>query len=421
MRFVTQAVSRFAVLFVPPATRCGQRDKRGLRLSAPLQPPLRNPECGCGKTERARPRRGHPTPLRPLAATGAVARHRLPVAALAAAINAAPAMPQVPEPVPSAAASAAPPTTEAHAPEVSQTAAPQLSTFSIVACDTVGGFLGVAIQSRVVSAGSIVSAAEAGVGAIATQAAANVAFKRRGLELLRQGRTAEEVAAEFKASDPGIAHRQFAIVDAKCRTAAYTGDSTIAWAGHRVGRHYSVQGNILAGPQVVDAMAKAYEEAEAAGLPFGQRLLAALKAGQDAGGDRRGRQGAGLLIVKERGGYAGGDDRYADLRVEDHVEPILELERVYGVWMSVFHPEDYYLPNGTQPFSAPAGPHVCALRNLLAQAGFGTPAPQERSQCTFDEEVIAALKAFQRSQGLPERAAVTREVVERLNAKGRSR
>lgn len=387
MMLVMHAVSRFCVLVGSWAPRCGRRSR--VRRSA-----------------------------RPAAALGAF----LALAALGSATAVASrAGAQVLGPAPDAGSSAARGAPWVGAPDTSQAAAPALSTFSIVACDSVSGFLGVAIQSRVVGAGSIVSAAEAGVGAIATQAAANVAFKRRGLELLRQGRPAEEVAVELRASDPGIAHRQFAIVDAKCRIAAHTGDSTIAWAGHRVGQHYSVQGNILAGPEVVDAMAKAYEQAEAAGLPFGQRLLAALKAGQDAGGDRRGRQGAGLLIVKERGGYAGGDDRYADLRVEDHVEPILELERVYGVWMSVFHPEDYYLPNGTQPFSAPAGPHVCALRNLLAQAGFGTPTPQGRSQCAFDEEVIAALKAFQRSEGLPERPAVTREVVERLKAKAMSR
>jgi uncharacterized Ntn-hydrolase superfamily protein len=290
---------------------------------------------------------------------------------------------------------------------------PPLSTFSIVACDPATGFWGVAVQSRVVSAGSIVPAAEAEVGAIATQAYANVGYKRQALELLRQGRSAEEVRAEFVRTDPGIAHRQFAIADRECRVAAFTGDSTLAWAGHRAGRHYSVQGNILTGAEVVEAMARAYEAAEAAGIPFGERLLASLKAGQAAGGDRRGRQGAGLLIVRAGGGYAGGDDRYADLRVEDHVEPILELERVYNIWMSLFHPNDHFLPNGTQPFAAPQGPHVCTLRNRLAGAGFGTATTA--AACAFDEEVIAALKAFQRAHGLPVRAAVTPETAAKLN------
>ncbi len=290
--------------------------------------------------------------------------------------------------------------------------APPLSTFSIVACDPTSGFLGVAVQSRVVGAGSIVPAAEAEVGAVASQAAANVTFKRRGLELMRQGRTPEQVIAEFARTDPGMARRQVAVMDARCRVAAHTGDSAQAWAGHRTGDHFSVQGNILTGPEVVDSMASAFRRAEAAGRPFGERLLAALKAGQAAGGDRRGRQGAGLLIVKKGGGYGGGDDVYADLHVEDHVEPILELERVYNVWMSLFHPEDHFLPRGSQPVAAPAGSHVCLLRNLLAKAGHGTRATGQF--CAFDEEVIAALKAFQRAQNLPVTPALTPQTAARL-------
>ena len=289
---------------------------------------------------------------------------------------------------------------------------PSLSTFSIVACDPENGFLGVAVESRVVGAGSIVPAAEAEVGAIATQAAANVGFKRRGLEMLRQGRSPEEVVAEFRRTDPGIARRQFAVMDARCRVAAFTGDSAQAWAGHRTGDHFSVQGNILTGPEVADSMASAFRRAEAAGRPFGERLLAALKAGQAAGGDRRGRQGAGMLIVKKGGGYGGGDDIYADLHVEDSPEPILELERVYNVWMTTFHAADHFLPGGSQSFAAPAGAHVCALRNLLAKAGHGTATTQ--GFCAFDDEVIAALKAFQRAQNLPVTAALTPQTAERL-------
>lgn len=293
-----------------------------------------------------------------------------------------------------------------------QASPPGLSTFSIVACDPESGFLGVAVQSRVVGAGSIVPAAQAEVGAVASQAAANVTYKRRALEMLRAGRTPEQVRAEFVRTDSGAAYRQFAVMDARCRVAAHTGDSAQAWAGHRVGPHFSVQGNILTGPEVVDAMARAFTEAEAARRPFGERLLAALKAGQAAGGDRRGRQGAGMLIVKKEGGYGGGDDVYADLHVEDHVEPILELERVYNVWMSLFHPEDHFLPGGSQPVAAPAGPHVCALRNLLAKAGHGSATQAE--WCAFDEEVITALKAFQRAQGLPVAPALTPQTAAKL-------
>ena len=297
---------------------------------------------------------------------------------------------------------------------------PSLSTFSIVACDTVNGFLGVAVQSRVVGAGSIVPAAEAGVGAVASQANANVTYKPRALALLRQGRTPEQVRAELARTESAIASRQFAVMDARCRVAAHTGDSTIAWAGHRVGRNYSVQGNILAGPQVVDSMARAFEASESAGRPFGERLLAALKAAQAAGGDKRGRQGAGLLIVKRGGGYAGGDDRYADLRVEEHVEPILELERVYKVWMATFHPLDYYLPNGAEPIAAPAGPHVCAMQALLARAGHGSAPAEGRGSCALDGDALEALHAFQRAEGLPVVPALTTEAAARLRAAARA-
>jgi len=301
-----------------------------------------------------------------------------------------------------------PPVASAQQPEPSG-----VSTFSIVACDADAGFWGVGVQSRVVGAGSIVPAAEAGTGAIATQAWANVEFKALGLDLLREGLSAAEVRDRFIEVDDGRAHRQFAIVDGACGVAAFTGDSTMAWAGHRTGRNYSVQGNILAGPGVIEAMATTYEQAEADGLPFGERILAALEAGQDAGGDIRGRQGAGLLIVRDRGGYGGGDDRYADLRVEDHVEPILELTRVYDIWMSLFHPVDHFMPHGNKPIPVARGPHVCALRAMLATTGHGTAAAPGEA-CAYDDAVIAALRSFQEAEGLPLRPDLTPETLDRL-------
>ncbi len=286
---------------------------------------------------------------------------------------------------------------------------PDLSTFSIVACDLKEGFWGVGIQSRVVGAGSIVPAAAAGVGAIASQAAANVGYKAEGLALLEDGMTAEEVKAHFLATDPGESRRQFSIIDGECRIATHTGAQTSPWAGHRVGATYSVQGNILAGEEVVNAMAEAYEAAERAGWPFGERILASLKAGQDAGGDTRGRQGAGLLIVREGAGYGGGDDRYADLRVEDHVEPILELERVYDIWMSLFHPVDHFAPRGRKVVAAPSGPHICELRRMLTRLGHDSFSPRPGG-CAFDDEAIAALRRFQRARGLPETPVVNEAV-----------
>lgn len=283
-------------------------------------------------------------------------------------------------------------------------AGPELSTFSIVACDAREGFWGVAIQSRVVSAGSIVPAARAGVGAIATQALANVGYKEEGLRLLDEGHSAEEVRDHFLATDEGAARRQFAIADAQCRIAVHTGESTSAWTGHRTGEGFSVQGNILTGPEVLDAMVEAWEETTREGWPFGDRLIHVLKAGQEAGGDSRGRQGAGLLVVKEGAGYQGGDDRYADLRVEDHVEPILELERVYGEWMRVFHPTDHYVPRGRTPVAVPSGAHICELRRMLTLLGHDDWEGQ--GGCSLDETVIPALREFQESAGLPSSPSV---------------
>ncbi|TVP75201.1 MAG: DUF1028 domain-containing protein [Gemmatimonadales bacterium] len=283
-------------------------------------------------------------------------------------------------------------------------AIPEVATFSIVACDPEEGFWGVAVQSRVPSAGSIVPAARAGVGAIATQALANVAYKDEALTLLSDGWTAAEVKDHFVESDPGIARRQFAIADAHCNLAVHTGESTSGWAGHRTGDGYSVQGNILTGQEVVDAMAEAYEEATREGWLFGERLLHALQAGQEAGGDARGRQGAGILVVREGAGYQGGDDRYADLRVEDHVEPILELRRVWGQWMQVFHPADWYVPRGRQAVSVPSGAHICELRRMLTALGHDDW--DGSGGCALDENVIPALRAFQREAGLTEAPAV---------------
>lgn len=289
---------------------------------------------------------------------------------------------------------------------------PELSTFSIVACDAQEGFWGVAVQSRVVSAGSIVPAARAGVGAIATQALANVAYKEEGLALLSRGYSAEEVKAHFLGTDSGSARRQFAIVDADCQVAVHTGESTSSWAGHRTGEGYSVQGNILAGEEVLDAMARAWEEATAEDWPFADRLVHALKAGQDAGGDSRGRQGAGLLVVKEGAGYQGGDDRYADLRVEDHVEPILELERVYREWMRVFQPTDHFVPRGRTPVAVPAGAHICQLRRMLTTLGYDDW--DGSGGCALDEEVLPALRAFQEDHGLPVRPGVNQATARAL-------
>ena len=213
-------------------------------------------------------------------------------------------------------------------------------TFSIVALDRATGDLGVAVASRFLAVGSVVPWARAGVGAIATQALANVAYGRDGLEALARGEAAPAVVAALTGADPGRAERQLGIVDARGGAATYTGDDCLPWAGGRVGSGCAAQGNVLVGPAVVDAMLAAFERAAG---PLPDRLLTALAAGDGTGGDRRGRQSAALLVVRRDGGYGGADDRWIDLRVDDHPDPVPELVRLLGVWRVLMErpePED---------------------------------------------------------------------------------
>jgi uncharacterized Ntn-hydrolase superfamily protein len=215
-----------------------------------------------------------------------------------------------------------------------------LATFSIVAFDPKNGDLGVAVQSKFLAAGAVVPWAKAGVGAIATQSWANTSYGPKGLELLSLGLSAPEVVEILIAEDEGRDLRQVGIVDAQGRAAAYTGKGCFEWAGHIIGPGYACQGNILAGPKVVEAMAEAFERSDG---ELAHRLVAALEAGQAAGGDRRGQQSAALLVVREKGGYGGFNDRYVDLRVDDHPEPIKELKRLLSLYELYFFkpkPED---------------------------------------------------------------------------------
>lgn len=200
-----------------------------------------------------------------------------------------------------------------------------LSTFSIVACDLKAREWGVAVQSKFLAVGSVVPWAEANVGAIATQAYANTGFGSRGLQILKLGFSAEETLKKLLETDEGREHRQVGIVDAYGRAAAFTGKECYPWAGHIVGENFSVQGNILVGQETVEAMAKAFERTRG---PLWKRLLESLRAGQKAGGDRRGQQSAAIVVVKEKGGYGGFTDRMIDLRVDDHSQPIEELARL---------------------------------------------------------------------------------------------
>lgn len=209
------------------------------------------------------------------------------------------------------------------------TNAPVVATFSIVGFDPATGELGVAVESKFFGVGSVVPWAKAKVGAIATQSSANITYGPEGLALLESGKSAKETLNQLTEKDSGRANRQAGIVDAKGNAASFTGEKCNAWAGHIEGTNFCVQGNILTGEEVVKAMASAYEAARAVkDSELADWLMAALDAGQQAGGDKRGRQSAALLVVREKGGYGAKNDRYIDLRVEDHTEPIQELSRL---------------------------------------------------------------------------------------------
>jgi uncharacterized Ntn-hydrolase superfamily protein len=198
-------------------------------------------------------------------------------------------------------------------------------TYSIVARDEATGDLGVAVQSKFLAVGAVVPWVRAGVGAIATQSYANVAYGPDGLALLIGGASARETLDRLVAADALRDQRQAGVVDAHGRGATHTGRHCFAWAGGRTGPGYAAQGNILAGPGVVDGLADTFV---AGGRPFPELLVACLVAADAAGGDRRGREGAALYVAREGAGYGGGNDRWIDLRVDDHTDPIGELGRL---------------------------------------------------------------------------------------------
>lgn len=208
-----------------------------------------------------------------------------------------------------------------------------VATFSIVGFDPATQELGIAVQSKFVAVGAVVPWAKAGVGAVATQSYANTSYGPEGLALMASGRTAQETLDLLIAKDEGREKRQLGIVDGQGRTATYTGSECFDWAGGVAGQNYAAQGNILVSEATVQAMGRTFEQAEGC---LAERLLAALDAGQQAGGDSRGKQSAALLVVREQGGYGGYNDRAVDLRVDDHPEPIQELIRVYAIYSLYF-------------------------------------------------------------------------------------
>ncbi|EMA50373.1 DUF1028 domain-containing protein [Halococcus thailandensis] len=258
---------------------------------------------------------------------------------------------------------------------------PRPSTFSIVARDPEQDAIGVAVQSKFVSVGSVVPFASADAGAIATQSFANVAYGPDGLDLLREGRSASEVVETLTDADDQAPERQVGIVGQDGSIAAFTGADCFEFAGDIQGENYTVQGNILENRATIEAMADTYEST-GGGLP--ERLIAALQAGNEAGGDARGEQSAALYVVKPDGGYDGANDRWIDVRVDDHESPIDELERVFRVY-------DVTLLEREPPdtFRELDGETAEAVTEALVEAGFAEEASGE-----FGEDERTALADF---------------------------
>ena len=219
-----------------------------------------------------------------------------------------------------------------------------VATYSICACDLAAGQWGVATQSKFLAVGSVVPWASPHVGAIATQSYANPRYGPDGLALLREGLSAREVVERLTAADEDRALRQLGVVDGEGRAATFTGDGCHAWAGGRTGDGYAAQGNILVSEDTVDALAGTFEAT--AGHPLPERLLDCLDAAERAGGDRRGRQSAALLVVERDGGYASLSDTLVDLRVDDHPDPLAELRRIHRLHDVLFGstPREEWIP-----------------------------------------------------------------------------
>jgi uncharacterized Ntn-hydrolase superfamily protein len=272
---------------------------------------------------------------------------------------------------------------------------PWVATFSIVGHDPRNGDLGVAVQSKFLAVGAVVPWARAGVGAVATQSWANTTYGPAALDLLAQGQEPQAVIDTLVAADEGRTQRQVGVVDAQGRAATFTGSVCFAWAVGRTGPHFTAQGNILVSEETVDAMAETFlEQQMTAEGELSDHLLAALAAGQAAGGDSRGMQSAALLVVRAAGGYAGYNDRYIDLRVDDHPYPIAELRRILDLHQLYFQPTD---PTSLLPLS---GATLDEVRRLLHEGGYLPTLPAAE---IYDPATKEAFTAFVHRENLEDR------------------
>jgi uncharacterized Ntn-hydrolase superfamily protein len=285
-----------------------------------------------------------------------------------------------------------------------------IHTFSIVAFDPGNEEWGVAVQSKFLAAAAVVSWAKANAGAVATQSYANVSYGFRGLDYMGQGLSAEDTIQRLIQDDPDKDLRQIGLVDKTGQASAFTGDGCHEWAGHVIGDGYACQGNILV-PGTVEAMAACFDEVRDEEGELADWLVLALEAGQEAGGDKRGRQAAGVMVVREGGGYGGNNDRYLDLRVDDHPYPILKLKQLvanHHLYFGEVDPEDL-LPLNTV---------ISELQDILIRTGHlsGQPSGQ------VDQSTLSALRALVGEENLEERwngneKAIDRKVLEYLREK----
>ncbi len=253
----------------------------------------------------------------------------------------------------------------------------QVSTFSLVARNADTGDLGIAVASKFLAVGFVVPWAKAGVGALATQSYANPDFGPRGLALMESGAGPEDILAIFARSDLELSKRQFGYVLADGQSLSYTGQDCHPWAGGKFGPNYAAQGNLLSGPDVVEALEQTF--LTRSDLAFPERLLAALTAADQAGGDKRGRQSAALLVVGEGKGY-GGMERWIDLRVDDHPTPLGELQRLLGIHRLLF---------GAEPSRSLTSAEIAWLQTVLQQQGYPAEASGQWNPAT--ETALLAL------------------------------
>lgn len=279
-------------------------------------------------------------------------------------------------------------------------------TFSIVGFDPETKELGVAVSSKFLSVGAVVPFAKAGVGAVATQSWANLDYGKHGLELLEKGLMPKEVLEELIRNDDKSASRQVGIVDANGQSATFSGDDCYDWAGGSSGKNFAAQGNILVDQHTVEAMETTFLQTRGA---LAERLLSALLAGDKAGGDSRGKQSAALLVVKENGSYGGYNDRYIDLRVDDHEEPVQELARLLKLHKLYFEPtlpEDVVAINGDL---------AKELQNLLYENG------HLQRELSGHDELLDAVQSYHLIENfderLQQRGLIDQKVVEYMRIK----